>query len=108
MHIRDSKGLINAIDALNERRSVEENKFLDRLHLLKQHLHPVYQVNKLLPGKVPVAEVLNKLPDESIIDVTHLITNKLDYQSTDSLLKKQELIFYNEPYLKPCLIILIK
>src|SRR5665647_513640 len=88
MHIRDSKGLIKAIDALNERRIVEENKLLDKLYLIKQHLDPVYQVNKLLPRKVPVAEVLNKLLDESIIDATNLITNKLNAQSTDSLLKK--------------------
>jgi hypothetical protein len=88
MYISNQKELLKAIDNLNNRKIIEENNLLNKLYGIKQQMDPVFQVNKLLPRKVPAVEVLNNLFDETIIDATHLITDKLNARSTDSLLKK--------------------
>jgi hypothetical protein len=88
MYISNQKELLKAIDNLNNRKIIEENNLLNKLYGIKQQMDPVFQVNKLLPRKVPAVEVLNNLFDETIIDATHLITDKLNARSTYSLLKK--------------------
>lgn len=88
MYISDTKTLAKAIDQLNNQRVAKENILLDKIYAIRQFGDPIYQINKLLPRRVLVAEVIGKLMDESIVNVANKINNKLSIKSTDSFIKQ--------------------
>lgn len=88
MQINDREGLARAIRELSKRSIIEENILLDNMYRIKLALDPVAQVNKLFPRKVPFAEAINNLLDESIVDVGNVLISKFTIDSTDSFLKE--------------------
>lgn len=88
MYISDTQTLAKAIDELNSQRVAEENILLDNIYAIRQLADPIYQINKLLPRRVKMAEVIDNLMDESIVSVANKINNRLSIKPTDSFLKQ--------------------
>lgn len=88
MYISDTQTLAKAIDELNSQRVAEENILLDNIYAIRQLADPIYQINKLLPRRVKMAEVIDNLMDKSIVGVANKINNRLSIKPTDSFLKQ--------------------
>ena len=87
MHIEDSKDLTKAINALNHQRIAQENQLLDNLAVVKGYFDPAYQINRLLPRKVPVGKTINNILDESLMNAAYDVTDKLIPASPNSMVK---------------------
>ena len=84
----DSKELHSAIKELNKEEILRKNKLLADLKSFEKYFDPVYHVKNSLPPTMPVGFRLNGLLDETIIDATHVINNKIQEQSQGSILLK--------------------
>ena len=97
MQINNGKQLAKAINELQTKKAIEEDKIIKDLYIAKQYFDPVYHVNSLLPRKVPLREALNATIAESIFGAA---TYGFKARPKDSFLKRAKNNFLRKAALR--------
>lgn len=84
----DSIQLQNLIRQLDKKSTQKEIVLKENLKNLNKYFDPIYHINNILPNKIPLTAKINSLLDETIIDATHVLNNKIDAQASGSFLLK--------------------